>query len=79
MKNQNFTQQQQDLLRNTFKAVADHCLSTGNNDEKSHRKELNKLINLHLRWNEDLETAVENSYWNVISAIDIDNQLNSES
>jgi len=74
-----FTENQKQLLKSTFQDVADHCLSTGNNNEKSHRKELNRLINLHLRWGESLEEAIDESYWNIISAIDVDNQLASES
>jgi len=75
MKNQNFTQKEQELLRETFKAISDHCKATGNNDEKNHRKELNRLINLNLRWGETLHKAVDDSYWSVIEGIDTENQL----
>jgi len=75
MKNQNFTQKEQELLRETFKDISDHCKATGNNDEKNHRKELNRLINMHLNWGETLQKAIDDSYWSVMEAIDIDNQL----
>lgn len=75
MKKHNFTQDQQKLLRDTFKAISEHCKATGNNNEKLARKELNRLINLHVRWGESLEKAVDDSYWAVIEGIDVENTL----
>ena len=75
MKKPNFTQKQQELLKDTFQAISDHCKATGNNNEKLARKELNRLINLHLRWGDSLEKAVNDSYWAVIEGISVENAL----
>ena len=75
MNKQNFNEDQKNLLRQTFQAITEHCKDTNNLDNEDHRKELNRLINLNLRYGETLENAIDDSYWAVIEAIDVENQL----
>ena len=75
----NFTETQKTLLRETFRGIADHCKDTNNLDIDCHKKELNRLINFHIRHGETLERAVDNSFWAVMEAIDIENELFIES
>lgn len=71
----NFSESQKTLLREAFQGITDHCKDTNNPDTDSHKKELNRLINFHIRFGETLERAVGDSFWSVIEAIDVENQL----
>lgn len=69
------SESQETLLKEAFQGITDHCKNTNNPDTDSHKKELNRLINLNIRFGETLDRAIENSYWSVIEAIDVENQL----
>ena len=71
----NFSESQKTLLREAFQGITDHCKGTNNPDTDSHKKELNRLINFHIRFGETLERAVDDSFWSVMEAIDVENQL----
>lgn len=75
MNKPNLTESQKTLLKEAFQAITDHCKDTNNPDTDSHRKELNRLINYNIRFGEPLERAVGDSFWAVMEAIDVENQL----
>jgi hypothetical protein len=75
MNKPNLTESQKTLLKEAFQGITDHCTDTDNPNNESHRKELNRLINYHIRFGEPLERAVGDSYWSVMEAIDVENQL----
>jgi len=80
-KKPNFSESQKTLLRETFQGITDYCNDSeyGRNNVELYKKDLNHLINVNIRWGETLETAVDNAYWAVIGAIDVDKQLDAES
>ena len=75
MNKPNLTESQKTLLKEAFQGITAHCTDTYNPNNESHRKELNRLINYNIRFGEPLERAVADSYWAVMEAIDIENQL----
>ena len=75
MNKPHLTEPQKTLLKEAFQAITDHCKDTNNPDIDNHKKELNRLINFHIRHGEPLERSVDDSYWAVIEAIDVENQL----
>ena len=75
MNKQHFNEDQKNLLRQTFNSITEHCKDTNNPNNESHRKELNRLINYNIRFGAPLERAVDDSYWSVMEAIDVENQL----
>jgi len=75
MNKPNLTESQKTLLKEAFQAITDHSTDTDNPNNESHRKELNRLINYNIRLGAPLERAVGDSYWSVMEAIDVENQL----
>jgi len=78
MNKPHLTEPQKTLLKEAFQAITDHSIDTNNPNNENHRKELNRLINYNIRFGEPLERAVVDSYWSVMEAIDVENQLAQE-
>lgn len=77
----NFSESQKTLLKEAFQDITDYCNDSeyGRKNVELYKKDLNHLINVNIRWGETLETAIDNAYWAVIGAIDVDKRLDSES